>query len=150
MKPNRSLMAGVTREGMAGKPVVVKLAEAREFILHIEETPDGIACDEADWVEATVTPLDGSNLWLAWQFDLPERHNGIIQAFRRAGSSYESARFKLRNLDPAANYAVHDLDQPAAPQESSGRELLERGLLISAPERPSARILTYQVSNKGN
>jgi len=25
---------------------------------------------------------------------------------------------------------------------------VERGLLISAPERPSARILTYQVSDK--
>jgi hypothetical protein len=79
---------------------------------------------------------------------LPERQKGIVQVFRRAGSNYESARFKLRNLDPAASYVLTDLDEPATPQELSGRELLERGLLISAPERPSARIITYHESNK--
>ena len=85
-------------------------------------------------------------LWLAWQFDLPNQHKGMVQVFRRAGSNYEAARFKLRNLDPAATYVVTDLDQPTAPQQFSGRELLERGLLITAPEQPTARILTYQAS----
>ena len=42
-----------------------------------------------------------------------------------------------------------DLDQPATPQEQSGRELLDHGLLVTAPARPSARLLTYQVSAKG-
>ena len=88
-------------------------------------------------------------LWLAWQFDLPDRQRGMVQVFRRAGSNYESARFRLQNLDPAASYVVTDLDQPAAAKEYGGRELLERGISISAPERPSARILTYQVLTKG-
>ena len=88
-------------------------------------------------------------LWLAWQFDLPERQKGIVQVFRRAGSSYESARFKLRNLNPEASYVVTDLDQPATAKEYSGRELVEHGIAISAPEQPSARILTYHVSTKG-
>ena len=61
----------------------------------------------------------------------------------------EAARFKLRNLDPGASYVVTDLDQPATPQEQSGWELLEHGLLISVPERPSAHIITYQASKKG-
>jgi hypothetical protein len=87
-------------------------------------------------------------LWLAWQFDLPERQKGIVQVFRRAGSNYESARFKLRNLNPEACYVVSDLDQPETAKEVSGRELLEHGVLISAPEHPSARILTYQVSTQ--
>jgi alpha-galactosidase len=87
-------------------------------------------------------------LWLAWQFDRPEQRKGMVQVFRRAGSNYEAARFRLQNLDPAASYVVIDLDQPAAPRELSGRELLERGLLVNAPERPSARILTYSVSDK--
>ncbi len=89
-------------------------------------------------------------LWLAWQFDLPEARRGMVQVFRRAGSNYESARFKLRNLDLAATYQVTDLDQPSAPQQVSGRELLERGLLITAPQQPSARILTYQAPLTGN
>ena len=87
-------------------------------------------------------------LWLAWQFDLPERQKGMVQVFRRAGSNYEAARFKLRNLDSEARYVVTDLDQPTAAKEFSGRELVEHGVLISVPERPSARILTYVVSNK--
>jgi alpha-galactosidase len=49
-------------------------------------------------------------LWLAWQFDLPERQKGMVQVFRRVGSNYESARFKLRNLIPEARYVVTDLD----------------------------------------
>jgi alpha-galactosidase len=88
-------------------------------------------------------------LWLAWQFDLPERQKGIVQAFRRAGSYYESAQFRLRNLDPEARYVVTDLDRPGTAKECSGRELLEQGVSISAPERPSARILTYQLLTKG-
>ena len=72
----------------------------------------------------------------------------MVQVFRRAGSNYEAARFRLQNLDPTATYVVTDVDQPAAPQELSGHELLEHGLLISAPERPSARILSYLASGK--
>ena len=36
-----------------------------------------------------------------WQFDVPEKGEGVVQAFRRAESVYEAARFKLRGLDPA-------------------------------------------------
>src|ERR1035437_8170730 len=62
--------SGVMREGMPGKPVLVELDGAVEFVLQIEETPDGIACDQADWVEAKITLKDGGELWLA---DLPLR-----------------------------------------------------------------------------
>ena len=62
--------SGVMREGMPGKPVTVALDGATEFVLQIEETLDGIACDQADWVEAKLALKDGSELWLA---DLPLR-----------------------------------------------------------------------------
>ena len=106
-------------------------------------------CFLGDFYPLTSYQLN-EELWLAWQFDLPEQSRGMVQVFRRAGSHYESARFKLRNLNPAATYVVTDLDQPATPQELSGRELLDHGLLISAPEQPSARLITYQQSNKDN
>ena len=57
-------------EGMAGKPVAVDLGGASEFVLQVEETPDGISCDQADWAEAKVSLKDGQELWLA---DLPLR-----------------------------------------------------------------------------
>ena len=62
--------SGVMREGMPGKPVAVELDGATEFALQIGETPDGIACDQADWLEARITLKDGSELRLA---DLPLR-----------------------------------------------------------------------------
>ena len=62
--------SGVMREGMTGKPVKVELGGAREFTLQIDETPDGISCDQADWAEAKVTLQDGREIWLA---DLPLR-----------------------------------------------------------------------------
>ena len=86
--------------------------------------------------------------WLAWQFDLPESKKGMVQVFRRAGSIYESARFKLRGLDPNGRYPVTNLDAPDAKQEFTGRELMEHGLLVVAPGQPSATILTYQVLNE--
>lgn len=62
--------SGVMREGTPAKAVAVDLNGATEFILQVEETPDGIACDQADWAEAKVTLKDGKALWLA---DLPLR-----------------------------------------------------------------------------
>ena len=67
----------------------------------------------------------------------------------RAIERHNQSECRLQNLDPTANYVVTDLDQPAAPQELSGRELIERGLLVNVPERPSARLLTYHVLAKG-
>ncbi len=62
--------SGVMREGMTGKAVAVALDGATEFVLQVDETPDGIASDQADWAEAKVTLQDGRELWLA---DLPLR-----------------------------------------------------------------------------
>ena len=41
--------SGVMREGMAGKAVAVDLGGVSEFVIQADETPDGIACDQADW-----------------------------------------------------------------------------------------------------
>ncbi|MCC6822676.1 MAG: NPCBM/NEW2 domain-containing protein, partial [Verrucomicrobia subdivision 3 bacterium] len=62
--------SGVMREGSPAKPVNVDLSGATEFVLRIEETPDGNACDQADWVDGKVTLQTGREIWLA---DLPLR-----------------------------------------------------------------------------
>src|ERR1035437_4961407 len=63
-----------------------------------------------------LTPCSlGADVWVAWQFDRPEAGRGVVQAFRRESSSYETARFKLRGLDPAASYRFTDLDHPGDP-----------------------------------
>ncbi|MGB2821524.1 MAG: alpha-galactosidase [Phycisphaerae bacterium] len=81
--------------------------------------------------------------WMAWQFDRPEVGEGVVQAFRRPESPYESARFALRGLDPSAFYEVRNIDVKAA-SRLTGRELIEKGLLVSIPARPGAAIVLYK------
>ncbi len=81
--------------------------------------------------------------WMAWQFDRPEQGRGVVQGFRRGQSIYESARFKLRGLEPGARYRVADADHAEAPREFSGAELSEKGLLLTATNQPGAVVMTY-------
>jgi hypothetical protein len=67
-----------------------------------------------------------------------------VQAFRRDNSFYESARLKLRGLEPTGRYAVAHLDTPTARQEFTGSELMERGLLVEIPGQPAAAVIAYR------
>ncbi len=82
--------------------------------------------------------------WMAWQFDRPEAGEGFVQIFKRQNSFYESARFKLRELDPGATYMVTRLDSADPPWKMTGRELKDNGVLISLHDQPSAVVLTYR------
>jgi len=93
-----------------------------------------------------LTPYRQENdVWMAWQFDRPDLGEGMVQAFRRAESCYETARFKLRGLDPAARYTVRHLDSEET-TETTGQELMEKGLQVTLPNQPQASVITYQRS----
>jgi alpha-galactosidase len=96
-----------------------------------------------DYYPLTPYRLD-ADTWMAWQFDRPDRGDGMIQVFRRGGSAYESARFPLRGLAPEANYLVQAIDEPGKSTACSGRELTEQGLRIVISNAPSATILLYR------
>jgi len=81
--------------------------------------------------------------WVAWQFDRPASGGGMVQAFRRSQSPIEKVRFKLRGLDPAAQYAVSNLDAPGETQ-FSGRQLREQGLPVAIKDEPGAVIIIYK------
>jgi alpha-galactosidase len=83
-------------------------------------------------------------LWMAWQFDRPEAGEGVVQVFRRHQSPYESARLKLRGLEPDARYAITDLTHAGDLPPVSGSELIERGLGVTLPERPDVAIVAYR------
>ncbi|HOJ68839.1 MAG TPA: GH36 C-terminal domain-containing protein, partial [Candidatus Hydrogenedentes bacterium] len=85
----------------------------------------------------------GDDVWLAWQWDRPEQGDGLIQAFRRAKSPYESARYPLRALNPEASYVITSPDDGQV-QRATGRELMEKGILITMPEPRSAFLLFYE------
>jgi alpha-galactosidase len=101
-------------------------------------------CYFGDYYPLTPYSLDPT-LWMAWQFDLPEKGEGLIQAFRRHQSAYESARFKLSGLDPAARYLVTNLDS-GEEKTVSGRELIEKGLTVMIKEQPGDTVFTYRRS----
>jgi hypothetical protein len=46
-------------------------------------------------------------------------------------------------VDPEAKYQITRFDQPGQ-TEISGKELLEKGLPVSMPERPGAAVVKYQ------
>jgi alpha-galactosidase len=83
------------------------------------------------------------DVWMAWQFDLPEEAGGMVQAFRRPGSPYESARLRLFGLDSQATYRVHDIDA-IGELRLPRRELLDKGLPISITHQPGAVIVLYE------
>ena len=80
--------------------------------------------------------------WIAWQFDCPEKGAGMIQAFRREASVYESIRVKLHGLDPNARYVLTDFD--AGTTEIAGADLLRAGLTIAIKDQRGSALLTYQ------
>jgi alpha-galactosidase len=91
-----------------------------------------------------LTPYSQDNtVWLAWQFDCPEDGEGMVQAFRREESVYESAQFKLRGLSPDANYTIGNIDFCGS-EDITGRVLMEKGLVVSIPDRPGAVVITYK------
>jgi alpha-galactosidase len=91
-----------------------------------------------------LTPYSLENTaWIAWQFDRPEAGQGVIQAFRRKESFYESIRVRLRGLEPGAKYAVTDLDRPGA-REIAGRELMDSGLSIAIKDQPGSAVIVYR------
>jgi alpha-galactosidase len=85
--------------------------------------------------------------WIGWQFDCPERGEGMVQMFRRADSVYEMVRARLRGLDPEAVYALTDLDAPGTTQ-MTGRRLWEDGLPIAIKDQPGSVVITYKKSRQ--
>lgn len=91
-----------------------------------------------------LTPyVTDSSAWMAWQFDRPGKGQGMVQAFRRPGSPFESARFRLRGLDRGARYTVENVNGGAA-ATLTGRELAEAGLPVHIETSPGAAVMVYR------
>ena len=97
-----------------------------------------------DYYPLTPYSLD-KRAWIAWQFDCPERGEGMLQAFRRGESIYESARFKLRGLAPKAKYRLTDIDGRQRFAEMTGQELMDTGVAVAVGEQPGAVVVTYKL-----
>ncbi len=79
--------------------------------------------------------------WMAWQFNNPGS-GGFVCAFRRSQCHFRSAVLKLHDLDPKADYRIENTDTNQ-PVTKTGKELMEKGLLVEIPEQPGAVVLKY-------
>jgi alpha-galactosidase len=91
-----------------------------------------------------LTPYDTTdNVWMAWQFNSPEKAEGVVQAFRRTKCPEAEVRLILRGLEPDASYELTDFDSPGK-RTVMGRELMGAGLEIRADSTPGSVISKYQ------
>jgi alpha-galactosidase len=81
--------------------------------------------------------------WMAWQYHRADLGAGLVQAFRRQNSTDSFAVYHLRGLEPDARYIVKNLDH-ARTRETTGRKLIQEGLIISLPSKPDAAVITYK------
>ncbi len=92
-------------------------------------------------------PLTGYNLadtvWMAWQYHSPELGQGLVQAFRRPGSTATATAmtFKLRGLDPSATFTVTNLDGGAS--TNTGDTLMKIGLPVTISHAPGSALIRY-------
>ncbi len=100
-----------------------------------------VPCLMGDYYPLTPYTL-ATDQWIAWQFDLPCESRGIVQAFRRPQSQYESIRVRLQGLDAKAGYEIVDPDSGLA-RTMSGGQLADPGLLVTLPKSPSAALISY-------
>ncbi len=95
-----------------------------------------------DYYPLTPYSLD-KTVWLAYQYDLPEKGEGFVLAFRRPHSYTFTAELPLHGLDPQATYEFTDLDKNTT-EKLPGKTLLETGLRISIEPQPGTAILLYK------
>jgi alpha-galactosidase len=101
-------------------------------------------CYLGDYYPLTPYSLEKRD-WMAWQFDLPESGEGLVQAFRRDDCADGKKNFKLQGLDPVATYEITDFDAGTLAR-LSGKALAEEGLTVDIKEKPGAAVIRYKTA----
>lgn len=95
-------------------------------------------------------PLSGysiqNDVWMAWQFNLPEKAKGFFQAFRRGDCNEASFTLKLRGLRPDRDYVVQDIDT-SKKTILSGQQLMD-GFRVESEAKPAALVFKYWEARK--
>jgi alpha-galactosidase len=135
----RSAMAPFVQRNWDVRDDALDIEWAKRFLDEWRSVADGYLGDFYPLSDCSTS----DDAWVAWQFDRPDLMSGLVQAFRRSASIDVSVRYRLRGLDPDANYVVSDQDADGT-QEISGRELMDTGLRVTLSEQPGAAIVTYR------
>ena len=85
---------------------------------------------------------DKTDVWCAWQFDRPDKKDGMVQVFRRENAPYTSASYLLGGIDQNAVYTFTDSDTNGS-FTVSGKELAQNGFCVTLPEKRSSKVFFY-------
>jgi len=86
------------------------------------------------------------NAWMAYQFDRPEKGDGIVLAFRRNSTNVTTINIKPKGLISGENYEVTYVDYGIT-QTYTGKKLSE-GIDIKIPQAPGSLLITYCIIKK--
>ncbi|MBN1342190.1 MAG: NPCBM/NEW2 domain-containing protein, partial [Phycisphaerae bacterium] len=115
VKDKDAFRSDVMREGMPGVPVTVDLNGATEFALTVANAGDGIACDQADWVDARVELADGKALYLS---DLPVLKGQQVKQY----ANDLPFSFKYDGKPSAELFKTWDIKRSAKPLDKNRTE----------------------------
>ena len=96
-----------------------------------------------------------NDVWAASQLHLTEvdtgsaGEKGVLLFFRRLASPYETAVFFLFALREDREYIFEDADEKDPAFRISGKELIQRGLKVTLPEKRSSKLLFYRTAEAG-
>lgn len=82
------------------------------------------------------------DVWCAMQFNRPSEQDGLLEVFVRENAPYKTASFRLKGLDTECDYRFTDLDGGAF--TVSGKELSEKGIELTIPEKRKAKLYLYK------
>ncbi len=92
-----------------------------------------------------LTPWSDTNEnWIGWQWHDREDNSGIIQMFKRQGSSQKSQLCYLSGLEKDTIYILTDIDTGDC-IELTGYQLMTSGITINIDALQDAKIIHYQV-----
>ncbi len=97
----------------------------------------------ADYYPLTPYSLQADR-WIAWQFNRPEKGDGVVQAFRRGQCGASSITLALKGLDPRAQYEIINFDTEGTTVRT-GAELMQPGLAIEIKDKPGAAVILYRL-----
>jgi alpha-galactosidase len=84
------------------------------------------------------TPFGRSNdLWVAWQFDSPEKGEGYLQGIRLPKCPQESLTIHPKALDASATY-IFENPETGESKTIAGKDLAEKGFTFTQPARSGA------------
>jgi alpha-galactosidase len=91
-----------------------------------------------------LTPYSqAENVWMAWQFDRPDLHEGMVQAFRRSNSLDSTLLVFLYGLDPTTLYELTDLDSHEV-EMMLGADLMTDGMRLEIDQQYCSQVILYQ------